>query len=77
VKEETCHLKEASKTGKAPCKTKRLVGRRGNPGGSAAELRGGYAVLDGEQSEKRVAQYAAPHAGQSAPDGRSPEQREL
>ena len=41
----------------------RLVGRRGNPGGSAAELHGGYAVLDGKPYEKRVAQYAAPHAG--------------
>jgi len=55
----------------------RLVGRRGNPGGSAAELRGGYDVLDGEQSERHVAQYAAPHAGQSAPGARSLEQREL
>ena len=77
MKEETCHLKRGKQDGQSAVQDERLVGRRGNPGGSAAELRGGYAVLDGEQSEKRVAQYAAPHAGQSAPDGRSPEQREL
>ena len=55
----------------------RLVGRRGNLGVSAAEWHAGYAELDGEQSEKRVAQSAVPHARQSAPGGRSPEQREL
>jgi len=51
--------------------------RRGNLGGSAAEWHAGYAALDGEQSEKRVAQSAEPHARQSAPGGRSPEQREF
>jgi len=55
----------------------RLVVRRGNLGGSAAEWHAGYAALDGEQSEKRVAQSAEPHARQSAPGGRSPEQREF
>ena len=54
----------------------RVVGRRGNPGGPAANWHAGYAVQDGRRFEKRAAQYAAPHAGQSALGGRSPEQRE-
>ena len=53
-----------------------VVGRLVNPGGSAAEWRARYAVLDGKRYEKRVVQYAARHAGQSVPDGRSPEQHE-
>jgi hypothetical protein len=42
----------------------------------AAEWRAGYAVLDGKPYEKRVAQYAAPHARQSALGGKWPERHE-
>src|SRR6516162_3635220 len=54
----------------------RVVGRLANPGGSAAEWRARYAVLDGKRYERHVAQYAARHAGRSAPGGRWPEQHE-
>src|SRR6516162_9838317 len=54
----------------------RVVGRLVGPGGSAAERRARYAVLDGKRYEKRVVQYAARHAEQSAPGGRLPEQHE-
>src|SRR6516225_4107977 len=54
----------------------RVVGRLVSPGGSAAEWHARYAVLDEKRYEKRVVQYAARHAGQNAPGGRSPEQHE-
>jgi len=70
-------VKRGKQDGLGAAQGERVVGRRGNPGGRAAEWHAGYAVLGGKRSAKGVGQYAARHARQSVPGGRSPEQREL
>ena len=73
---DTCPVKRGKQDGQRAVLDERVDGRLVNPGGSAAEWRARYAVLDGKRYEKRVVQYAARHAAQSVPGGRSPEQHE-
>jgi hypothetical protein len=70
LKEETCPVKRGKQDGQSALQNERAVGLRGKRGGPAAEWRARYAVLDGKQYEKRVVQFAARHARQSASGGR-------